>query len=123
MVIYDEVGTEIWSGWKFHEGDATNNVAEYLGLLCGLKCAQSFGIQRLLVEGDSQLIVKQLHGEYSVKAPSLKKFYAAVVDLVQEFEEFEIRHIPRAENKRADWLANHAMDLQDSHGFDEINIE
>lgn len=120
MVIYDEEGQEIWSGWKFHNEPATNNFAEYLGCLCGVKCAESLGIRRLVVEGDSQLIVRQLNGEYRCKEEKLKKFYDVVVNLAEGFESFEIRHIPRAENKRADWLANHAMDLQESHGFNEI---
>jgi ribonuclease HI len=64
--------------------------------------------------------VKQINGEYRVKEKTLKKFYQASVDIVEDFDYFEIRHIPRAENSRADWLANHAMDLQESHGFDEI---
>lgn len=105
-------------GWKFHSESATNNVAEYFGLLSGLKCARSFGIKRLIAEGDSQLIVKQLNGEYRVKDAVLKTFYQASVDIVKGFEYFEIRHIRRAENSRADWLANHAMDSKDSHGFD-----
>lgn len=106
-------------GWKFHSESATNNVAEYFGLLSGLKCARSFGINRLIAEGDSQLIVKQLNGEYRVKDAVLKTFYTASVDTIKDFDYFEIRHIPRAENSRADWLANLAMDSQESHGFDE----
>jgi ribonuclease HI len=120
MVIYDDQGQEIWCGWKFHDEPATNNVAEYFGLLHGLKCATSFGIRRLRVEGDSQLIVRQLNGEYKCREVTLKTFYDAVVDLVKDLEKFEIQHIPRAKNKRADWLANHAMDLQESGGFDQI---
>lgn len=120
MVLYDDQGTEIWSGWKFHSERATNNVAEYLGLLSGLKCVESFGIKRLIVEGDSLLIVKQLNREYRVKEKTLKKFYEASVDIAEKFDYFEIRHIPRAENSRADWLANHAMDLQESGGFDKV---
>ncbi|CAJ1958242.1 unnamed protein product [Cylindrotheca closterium] len=117
MVIYDDQGNEIWNGWKFHSESATNNVAEYSGLLWGLKCAcSSLGITQLIAEGDSQLIVKQLNGEYRVKDAMLKKYHKACVDVAGNFEYFEIRHIPRAENSRADWLANHAMDLQQSHG-------
>lgn len=111
MVLYDDQGQEIWCGWKFHDGAATNNLAEYLGLLCGLKCAKSFGIEKLIVEGDSQLIVRQLTGKYQCREESLKKFFTAARDIAHNFEYFEIRHIPRAENKRADWLANHAMDV------------
>ncbi len=111
MVIYDDRGHEIWAGWKFHDEAATNNLAEYLGLLCGLKCARSLGIERLIVEGDSQLIVRQLTGKYQCREESLKKFFNASQEVAKNFRYFEIRHIPRAENKRADWLANHAMDV------------
>lgn len=120
MVLYDDQGQEIWCGWKFHSESATNNVAEYLGLLSGLKCVESFGIKRLIAEGDSLLIVKQLNREYRVKEKTLKEFYQASVDIAERFDYFEIRHIPRAENSRADWLANHAMDLQESGGFDQV---
>jgi ribonuclease HI len=120
MVIYDEQGQEVWCGWKYHGDQATNNVAEYLGILCGLKCVKSLGIKRLIAEGDSLLIVKQLNGEYRCKEERLRSFYEAVIELVGDLEYFEIRHIPRAKNGRADWLANHAMDLRESSGFDQI---
>ena len=126
MVIYNDQGNEIWNGWKFHSEWATNNVAEYSGLLWGLKYAHSsLGITQLIAEGDSQLVVKQLNGEYRVKEPVLKKYHKTCVDVVENFEYFEIRHIPRAENSRADWLANQAMDLQASHGCgdDEEDLE
>jgi len=114
MVLYDDQGQEIWCGWKFHSEAATNNLAEYLGLLCGLKCAKSFGIERLVVEGDSQLVVRQLNGQYQCREESLKKFYNAAREIARDLAYFEIRHIPRSENKRADWLANHAMDVSNS---------
>lgn len=111
FVLYDEEGQEIWCGWKYHHEAATNNLAEYLGLFCGVKCARSFGVERLVVEGDSQLIVRQLNGQYKCREESLKKFYNAVTQEAKLLEYFEIRHIPRDQNKRADWLANHAMDV------------
>ena len=117
MVLYDDKGTEVWCGWKFLNEPATNNVAEYMGLLCGLKCVRSLGVQKLMVEGDSQLIVRQLNGKYRCKEQTLRQFYEAVLDIIPQMEWFEIRHIPRAENSRADWLANHAMDLRESDGF------
>lgn len=124
IVVYDDQGNEIWSGWKYHPEPATNNVAEYLGLLCGLKCVHSFGITQLIAEGDSQLVVKQINREYRVKDANLKKYHKACVAVAEHFDYFEIRHIPRAENSRADWLANHAMDLKESNGCDEdLGIE
>ena len=66
------------------------------------------------MEGDSQLIVRQLTGRYQCREPSLKKFFNACQEVSKHMDYFEIRHIPRAENKRADWLANHAMDVSAS---------
>ena len=77
----------------------------------GLKFAKSLGIARLIVEGDSQLIVRQLTGQYQCREPSLKKYYVACLEVAKDLEYFEIRHIPRSDNNRADWLANHAMDV------------
>jgi ribonuclease HI len=120
MVIYDDQGQEIWCGWKYHGENSTNNVAEYLGLLSGLKCVQSLGIQRLIAEGDSQLIVRQLNGQYRCKEAKLRYFYDASLLIIKELAYFEARHIPRAENDRADWLANHAMDLKESDGVMQL---
>ena len=119
MVIYDDQGKEVWCGWKYHGEPTTNNVAEYLGMMYGIKCAKSFGITKLIVEGDSQLVVRQITGQYRCREATLRKFRDASLELIDHFDYFEIRHIPRAENSRADWLANHAMDLRESHGFDE----
>jgi ribonuclease HI len=120
MVIYDDKGQEVWCGWKYYDEPATNNVAEYLGLVYGLKVSTSFGIKKLIVEGDSQLIVRHVTGQYKCRDETLKVFLETAKEQITELEYFEIRHIPRAENSRADWLANHAMDLRESHGFDEI---
>jgi ribonuclease HI len=119
MVIFDsETGDEIWCGWKYHSDNATNNLAEYLGLLCGLKCAKSLGIRHLIVEGDSQLIVRHLKGQYKCREETLKVFFHAAKEIIaHDFDTFDIRHIPRAENSRADFLANHAMDTRESGGF------
>jgi len=119
MVLYDPEGYEIWTGFKFDKGVYTNNVAEYLGLLCGVQQARFMGIQRLVAEGDSMLVVKQLNGEYRVKHEGLKHYYNAVVDHVEHLDYFEIRHVPRKENARADELANMAMDTGTTEGFDE----
>jgi ribonuclease HI len=72
MVIYDvERDLEVWCGWYFHDNFATNNVAEYLGLVYGLKCAKSLGIRKLAVEGDSLLIVRQMNLNYLTREESL----------------------------------------------------
>ncbi len=120
MVLYDNNGIEIWCGWHFHPGAATNNVAEYMGLICGLRCARSLGIKKLLVEGDSLLVVQQMTSDYQTRERAIDMFREEARALMKHFSDFEIRYIPRAENKRADWLANHAMSLQESDGFTRI---
>lgn len=120
MVIYDASdNSELWCGWKFIKGTATNNEAEYIGLMVGLKCAKSLGVKRLHVEGDSDLVVKQINGRYKIGAGRLKPLHKACKSLMSEFQSCSIQHIPRANNKRADELANQAMDSQESWGFEE----
>jgi ribonuclease HI len=121
MVIYDDHQQEVWCGWKFLDGRSTNNEAEYTALLVGLQCALSLGIRKLRVQGDSELIVRQLEGRYQVKDERLKELYNETKALVTRFDEIEIRHIPRAMNKRADELANQAMDSRESFGFHVID--
>ena len=119
MVLYDE-DEEIWCGYQFIERAASNNVAEYTSLLLGIKCALALGIRRLRAQGDSELIVKQLTGHYQVKNDNLRMLWRETKEAIQQLDEFEIAHIRRAYNKRADWLANNAMDQQHSYGFDEL---
>ena len=120
MVLYDDQGNEVWCGWKFLGSQMSNNQAEYYALLFGLKCSHSLGIKKLTCEGDSDLIIKQLKGIYEVRSPGLKELYRSALDVIQHFDVCELRHIFREKNKRADWLANNAMDLQSSYGFDEV---
>jgi ribonuclease HI len=122
MVLYDDDGTEIWCGWHFHPEAATNNVAEYMGLVCGLRCARSLGITKLVVEGDSLLVVQQMMGKYQSRERELDVFRDEAHVLIKDLSYFQIRYIPRAENRRADWLANHAMNLKESHGFTRIEV-
>jgi ribonuclease HI len=122
MVLYDpENMQELWCGWKYLGEGTTNNAAEYSGLLLGIQCARSLGVQKLRVEGDSLLIVRQVNGIYKANEPNLKKLLAAVKDATQHLDSFQIDYIPRAENKRADQLANQAMDTRESFGFDELD--
>ena len=118
LVLYDnESGKEIWCGYYFHPEATTNNVAEYIGLICGMECARSLGIKKLIVEGDSLLVVRQMNGIYRTREVVLELFREEALQIVEDLSYCQIRFIPRAENKRADWLANHAMNLQESGGF------
>ena len=91
-------------------GDATNNVAEYQAVIAGLEAARRHGVQRLEVRLDSLLLVRQVSGEYRVKAAHLKPLRRKVAELLAGFESAGVAHVPRADNARADALANAALD-------------
>ena len=91
-------------------GDTTNNIAEYTALVRALERARQLGGRRLLVLSDSELMVKQMNGEYKVKHPGLQPLYQQAQALRGQFDNVAIRHIPRAQNKRADELGNAALD-------------
>jgi ribonuclease HI len=89
---------------------ATNNVAEYNGLLAALRWAAEDGVQRLHVRADSELLVKQMKGEYRVKNPGLQPLYEEARALVRQIGRVTFEHVRREFNKDADRLANEAMD-------------
>mmetsp|Transcript_18128 Transcript_18128/g.60663 ORF Transcript_18128/g.60663 Transcript_18128/m.60663 type:complete len:213 (+) Transcript_18128:272-910(+) len=96
-------------------GQGTNNEAEYRAALIGIRAAaeidREVGIGSLFIEGDSQLVIKQLTGEYEVKSANLVPLHAQIQKLLSRFKgRFSLRHILRAENSKADELANQAMD-------------
>lgn len=91
-------------------GVATNNVAEWTALIIGLEAAAKRGVRRLGVRLDSELVVKQLRGEYRVKHAGLQPLYRRARQLLRGFGEVEIRHVPRKENKLADRLVNRVLD-------------
>ncbi|MGH9379892.1 MAG: ribonuclease HI family protein [Thermoanaerobaculia bacterium] len=91
-------------------GRTTNNVAEYCALVAALTYAAERGVKRLGVRSDSELLVKQLTGEYKVKASHLVPLFLEVLRLKRGFEAFQIRHVRREENRLADRLANRAID-------------
>lgn len=91
-------------------GDSTNNVAEYMGLILGLKRAKAMGIKELEVLCDSELLVKQLAGDYAVKADHLRPLHQEAQALLQGFQWIQVRHIPREENVQADAMSNRAID-------------
>jgi len=91
-------------------GRATNNVAEYTGLLAALAWARLHGVEELSLFGDSELVVRQLQGTYKVKAPHLQPLFLRALALRREIPRLRIQHVPRAENRRADQLSNRAID-------------
>ena len=92
-------------------GEATNNIAEYSALIRGLEVAGDLGAEDITVFMDSELIVKQLSGEYRVKDDGMKKLFLQTLEVLKDFKSFDIKHIDRSKNKEADKLANRAIDL------------
>jgi ribonuclease HI len=91
-------------------GKATSNVAEYRALLLGLELARELGAGEVELVGDSELIVRQVRGEYRVKDAALRELHGLARDALQGFERWSIRHVRRESNERADRLVNEALD-------------
>jgi len=91
-------------------GMATNNVAEYRGLLLGLRRARALGASEVEVVNDSELVAKQVNGTYKVKHADMKPLHAAALQALGGFERWSIRSVPRTQNAGADALVNHALD-------------
>jgi len=102
-------GTPLVTIGKFL-GRATNNVAEYRGLILAMEKALELGAKRVEIRGDSELIVRQMNGQYRVKSPDLRPLYEAAQSLLRKFESASITHNLRHHNTLADRLANLAMD-------------
>lgn len=108
-IILDKTGKELYAGKKYI-GIATNNVAEHLGIQLGLQKAKEMGLQNVECFLDSELVVKQFRGEYRVKHPDLKPLYEETKKILPAFSSVSFHHVRRELNKRADELANQAMD-------------
>jgi ribonuclease HI len=91
-------------------GSATNNIAEYNGLLAALRYAQEHGHRRVRIKSDSELLVKQMRGEYRVKNPGLQPLYQQARTLAGALDRVAYEHVRREQNEEADRLANLAMD-------------
>jgi ribonuclease HI len=109
VVIRDPRG-EIVAKLKKYIGRSTNNVAEYYGLIAALDYAQAKGIRALRVESDSELLVKQMRGQYKVKSGDLQPLFERAHKMSKGFEFFRIEHVYREQNREADALANEALD-------------
>ena len=91
-------------------GEATNNVAEYRALLLGIERARTLGAAEVELIGDSELVARQVRGEYRVKDVGLRELNGRVREALRGFERWSIRNVPRAENEVADGLVNAALD-------------
>jgi ribonuclease HI len=107
--IEDENGMKLRTLHKWL-GTATNNEAEYHALIEGLKAVRVWNPDRLEIRLDSDLVVQQVNGKFRVKEPRLKELHERAKGLLTEFADWEIKHVDREQNKRADHLANMAID-------------
>ena len=113
-VIADAQGRTVKELKRFL-GMATNNVAEYRAVICALEKAWQLGASRVRVYLDSELVVRQLRGEYRVREAHLQTLHQQAMEILNRFSQFSIHHIPREENRRADQLANEAIDQRVNH--------
>lgn len=97
-------------------GKTTNNIAEYMALIRGLEEALDMGQRHIEVFADSELLVKQIKGEYKVKNEGLAPLFYNVRSLIKKFKQFSITHVPREENEHADVLSNKGIDDQMTKG-------
>ena len=109
VVIQDEKGQKV-AALSQYLGHQTNNVAEYQGLIAALEYAVEHGPKAIKVVSDSELLVKQIQGEYKVRNPTLQDLHARARQLIRQLDWFSIQHVLRGHNAEADRLANEAMD-------------
>ena len=110
-VVSDADGGELLAEGRYI-GESTNNVAEYKGLLLGLELARSLGATEVEVINDSELVARQIGGQYKVKNASLKPLFDEAMAALRGFDAWSVRNVPRAQNARADELVNEALDAR-----------
>lgn len=108
-VLADSANREI-EAKGIYLGQATNNIAEYTGLIKALEAAKKTSAKEILVFSDSELMVKQINGQYKVKSEQLQPLFQQVMSLLDFFEKFQVKHVLRGKNSRADGLCNLALD-------------
>lgn len=97
----------------FFLGEATNNIAEYTALLKGLEAARQMAVQKILIRSDSELMVRQIKGEYKVKNAGLSEIHSQCMELLlAHFSDWKIEHIPREQNSKADAMVNRSLDTR-----------
>ena len=119
IVFFDDSKKAVKKLFKFI-GNATNNVAEYTALIYGVQEALIDKYENITINSDSELLTRQLRGEYKVKNENLKPFYEQFLHLFRGFNKIDVVSIPREQNKLADNLANKAID---SHIDSSLKIE
>ncbi len=116
IVIKDQAGKKIREFYKYI-GEVTNNIAEYTALVYSLQEALMLGIKDIVINSDSELLVKQLNGEYKVKNEGLRTHYEQFLHLKAGFNTIVVNQISREQNKDADKLANQAIDARFNTGL------
>lgn len=111
--VADAAGAEV-AGLYGYLGRATNNFAEYQALIHALRWAKAKGARRIALYSDSELVVKQIRGEYRVKHPDMQPLHREAVALLRGFESAPLAHVRREKNREADALANRALDEKQS---------
>lgn len=109
FVITNEKGDVVMEGAEVL-GNQTNNYAEYMGMIVALNVCKQGGARKVTVRADSQLMIRQMTGEYKVKAEGIIPLHVKANELVIAFDDVKFEHIPREQNKPADKLANLALD-------------
>ena len=112
VVLVDDADGEVLHERGRFLGRATNNVAEYQALLTALETAAELGADALTVRSDSELLVRQMTGQYRVRNAGLRPLWARAGELAGGFQTFRIEHVRREKNAHADRLANQAMNLR-----------
>ncbi len=108
-VIYNDKMDRINDGWAYL-GAKTNNYAEYSGFINGMQSALTLGITNLVVRGDSNMVIKQMTGEFGANNPDMKILNGIAKELAANFDSIKYEHVYREDNKEADRLSNIAMD-------------
>ena len=111
FILTDHTGNNLHAK-AFFLGQATNNVAEYTAICKALEAARQIGAKELMVFSDSELLVKQVNGQYKVKSEQIRPLFRQAVNLLGQFESWKVQHVTREKNKEADRLVNQALNLE-----------
>jgi len=110
FILNNSSGAQL-EGKAFFIGQATNNVAEYAAVIKALETARQLQAKKLIVFSDSELLVRQINGQYKVKNEGLRPLFRQAIELLEGFDSWKVQHITREKNKEADKLVNQALDL------------
>ncbi len=110
FILTDPQGTQLQAKASFL-GRTTNNIAEYTAVVKALEAARHIGAKQIRLFSDSELLVKQINGQYKVKSEQIKPLFRQTFDLLDEFQSWKVRHVSREKNEQADRLVNKALNL------------